>query len=121
MSGTLAIGMIALCGVAAEFGVVIIIYLNQALKENQSTVEAVRQGALLRIRPKVMTVCTIVIGLLPIMLSSGAGNQIMQQIAAPMIGGMILSPVMSMLVIPAAYLLIYREQYNKGQQPLTCN
>ncbi|NUZ10526.1 efflux RND transporter permease subunit [Pseudoalteromonas sp. McH1-7] len=116
ISGAVVVGMIALGGVAAEFGVVITLYLNQARAEQSNLVEAVREGALLRIRPKAMTVFTIVAGLIPIMFSMGSGDQIMQKIAAPMIGGMLVSPIMSMLVIPAGYLVLYRYKQRKLEE-----
>lgn len=112
-----AVGFIALAGVAAEFGVVMLIYLKHAWEDrlargepaNAATLlEAIREGAVLRLRPKAMTVCVIVAGLLPIMWSSGTGSEVMQRIAAPMIGGMITAPLLSMLIIPAAYLLLRR-------------
>jgi copper/silver efflux system protein len=91
-----------------------LIYLKSALEERgeQATsagVEAaVREGALMRVRPKAMTVAVIVAGLLPILLGSGAGSEIMSRIAAPMVGGMLTAPLLSMFVIPAAYLLMRR-------------
>ena len=112
-----AVGFIALAGVAAEFGVVMLIYLKQALErrlENGSALtahvlhESIHEGAVLRVRPKAMTVAVILAGLAPIMWSDGAGAEIMQRIAAPMIGGMITAPLLSMLVIPAAFLLLRR-------------
>jgi Cu(I)/Ag(I) efflux system membrane protein CusA/SilA len=113
ISGAVVVGMIALGGVSAEFGLVITLYLNQARSEQSNLVEAVREGALLRIRPKAITVFTIVMSLLPIMFSTGSGDQIMQKIAAPMIGGMLISPIMSMLVIPAGYLILHRYKQRK--------
>jgi copper/silver efflux system protein len=116
MSVAVAVGMIALAGVAAEFGVVMLVYLNNAIKHRQAQGQYQRQadlkaalveGAVMRIRPKAMTVATIFFGLLPIMWGSGAGNDVMQKIAAPMVGGMITAPVLSLLVLPAVYLLIY--------------
>ncbi len=112
-----AVGFIALAGVAAEFGVVMLIYLKQALERRLATgapandatlFEAIEEGAVLRVRPKAMTVAVILAGLAPIMWSSGTGSEVMQRIAAPMIGGMITAPLLSMFVIPAAYLLIRR-------------
>ena len=106
------VGFIALAGVSAEFGVVMLIYLKNALKEqgadpDPAQVEtAVREGALLRVRPKAMTVAVILAGLLPILLGSGAGSEVMSRIAAPMIGGMLTAPLLSMFVLPAAYLLL---------------
>jgi Cu(I)/Ag(I) efflux system membrane protein CusA/SilA len=75
---------------------------------NDDLLDAIREGAVLRVRPKAMTVAVIIAGLLPIMWSSGTGAEIMQRIAAPMVGGMVTAPLLSMLVIPAAYLLLRR-------------
>ncbi|PJI87235.1 CusA/CzcA family heavy metal efflux RND transporter [Sphingomonas koreensis] len=106
------VGFIALAGVAAEFGVVMLIYLRHALDEqgpeasSGDIAAAIRSGALLRVRPKAMTVAVIVAGLLPILIGAGAGSEVMSRIAAPMIGGMVTAPLLSMLVIPAAYLLM---------------
>jgi len=113
------VGFIALAGVAAEFGVVMLIYLKHAWDErlaadpNASVLlldDAIREGAVLRVRPKAMTVCVILAGLLPIMWSHGTGSEVMQRIAAPMIGGMITAPLLSMLVIPAAFHLLRRRR-----------
>ena len=110
------VGFIALAGVSAEFGVVMLIYLKHALAErgdrpDRDQVEAaVREGALLRVRPKAMTVAVILAGLLPILLGHGAGSEVMSRIAAPMIGGMLTAPLLSMLVLPAAYLLLRRRR-----------
>jgi len=104
LSAAVGVGMIALAGVAAEFGVVMMLYLNQALAEarranSKSSLaelqQAIMQGAVQRVRPKAMTVLTIIAGLLPIMLSEGTGSEVMQRIAAPMIGGMIVTPLLS--------------------------
>ena len=117
------VGFIALAGVAAEFGVVMLIYLRQALAERGDTpgteqVEgAVREGALLRVRPKAMTVAVILAGLLPILLGTGTGSEVMSRIAAPMIGGMLTAPLLSMFVIPAAYLLMRRRAVSQPAQP----
>jgi len=109
------IGFIALAGVAAEFGVIMLLYLRQAWEkhlaagapETIATLEAaIREGAVLRVRPKAMTVAVILAGLLPLFIGSGAGSEVMQRIAAPMIGGMVTAPLLSMLVIPAAYRLL---------------
>jgi len=104
------VGFIALAGVAAEFGVVMLIYLKHALAEHKTEdVEAaVREGALLRVRPKAMTVAVILAGLFPILIGGGTGSEVMSRIAAPMIGGMLTAPLLSMLIIPAAYLLMRR-------------
>ncbi len=108
------VGFIALAGVSAEFGVVMLIYLKQALAdvgpqpENGAIEAAVRQGALLRVRPKAMTVAVILAGLFPILIGTGTGSEVMSRIAAPMVGGMMTAPLLSMLIIPAAYLLLRR-------------
>ncbi len=110
------VGFIALAGVAAEFGVIMLLYLKQAwnerLRQNQTTeadlLDAIREGAVLRVRPKAMTVAVILAGLLPIMWGGGTGSEVMQRIAAPMVGGMITAPLLSMFVIPAAYYLMLR-------------
>ncbi len=116
MSVAVAVGMIALAGVAAEFGVVMLVYLNNAIKQRQQTgqyssiqdlQQALIEGAVMRIRPKAMTVATIFFGLLPIMWGAGSGNEVMQKIAAPMVGGMITAPLLSLFVLPALYYLIY--------------
>jgi Cu(I)/Ag(I) efflux system membrane protein CusA/SilA len=110
------VGFIALAGVAAEFGVVMLIYLKQALATRganptrEDIAAAVREGALLRVRPKAMTVAVILAGLTPILIGHGAGSEVMSRIAAPMIGGMLTAPLLSMLVIPAAYLLMRRRR-----------
>src|SRR3546814_3585083 len=75
-----------------------------------SDLVAVREGALLRVRPKAMTVAVIIVGLLPILIGHGTGSEVMSRIAAPMIGGMITAPLLSMLVVPAAYLLLRRRK-----------
>jgi copper/silver efflux system protein len=113
-----AVGFIALAGVSAEFGVIMLLYLKHAWDErlrrgNPGTTElldAIREGAVLRVRPKAMTVAVILAGLFPIMWGSGTGSEVMQRIAAPMVGGMITAPLLSMFVIPAAYLLLRRRR-----------
>jgi copper/silver efflux system protein len=117
-----AVGFIALAGVAAEFGVVMLIYLKQAWESrlaagNAPTLEllddAIREGAVLRVRPKAMTVSVIVAGLLPILWSHGTGSEVMQRIAAPMVGGMITAPLLSLFVIPVAYRLLRRRDLRR--------
>jgi Cu(I)/Ag(I) efflux system membrane protein CusA/SilA len=117
MSIASAIGFIALAGVAAEFGVVMLIYLRHAIERRErdgrmrttdDLEAAIHEGAVLRVRPKAMTVAVILGGLAPIMWSQGTGAEVMQRIAAPMIGGMLSAPLLSMFVIPAAYLLLRR-------------
>ena len=113
-----AVGFIALAGVSAEFGVIMLLYLKQAWGERidkgqvsvDDLLDAIRDGAVLRVRPKAMTVAVILAGLLPIMWGAGTGSEVMQRIAAPMVGGMITAPLLSMFVIPAAYLLIRRSK-----------
>jgi copper/silver efflux system protein len=126
-----AIGFIALAGVSAEFGIVMLIYLDHAIEKrravNQFTterdlIEAIEEGAVLRVRPKAMTVAVIVAGLLPIMVGGGTGSEVMRRIAAPMVGGMITAPLLSMLVLPAAYLLLHRRELRKlsaGRKPFS--
>ncbi|HHD7739066.1 TPA: efflux RND transporter permease subunit [Providencia rettgeri] len=117
-------GFIALAGVAAEFGVVMLIYLRHAIedKEKQQGISslsdkdldcALYEGAVLRVRPKAMTVAVILAGLLPILLGTGVGSEVMSRIAAPMIGGMITAPLLSLFIIPAAYKLICQLRHNK--------
>lgn len=117
-----AVGFIALAGVSAEFGVIMLLYLRQAweakLAQGKSQpsdlLDAIREGAVLRVRPKAMTVAVILAGLFPIMWGTGTGSEVMQRIAAPMVGGMITAPLLSMFVIPAAYWLMRRR--NSGVQ-----
>ncbi len=111
-----AVGFIALAGVSAEFGVIMLLYLKQAwdarIAQGRTSpadlLDAIREGAVLRVRPKAMTVAVILAGLLPILWGSGTGSEVMQRIAAPMVGGMITAPLLSMFVIPAAYGLMRR-------------
>jgi Cu(I)/Ag(I) efflux system membrane protein CusA/SilA len=118
MSVASAVGFIALAGVAAEFGVVMLIYLRnawaariaQGRASESDLLDAIRDGAVLRVRPKAMTVAVVLAGLLPIMLGGGTGSEVMQRIAAPMVGGMITAPLLSMLVIPAAFALLERRR-----------
>jgi copper/silver efflux system protein len=122
MSVASAVGFIALSGVAAEFGVIMLLYLKQAwdkkLAEGNTDLAAllasIREGAVLRVRPKAMTVAVILAGLIPIMWSSGTGSEVMQRIAAPMVGGMITAPLLSMFVVPVVFLLLRR----KGLRPV---
>jgi copper/silver efflux system protein len=115
MSVASAVGFIALGGVAAEIGIVMLVYLNQAvaartasgrLNDQRDFLQAIFEGAALRIRPVAMTVAVVIAGLLPIMWGSGTGSEVMRRIAAPMVGGMITALVLSMLVIPAAFSLL---------------
>jgi Cu(I)/Ag(I) efflux system membrane protein CusA/SilA len=110
------VGFIALAGVAAEFGVIMLLYLKNAWNERidqgktseADLLDAIREGAVLRVRPKAMTVAVIIAGLIPIMWGGGTGSEVMQRIAAPMVGGMVTAPLLSMFVIPAVYLLMRR-------------
>ncbi|MFZ1547101.1 MAG: CusA/CzcA family heavy metal efflux RND transporter, partial [Candidatus Nitrotoga sp.] len=112
LSVAVAVGFIALAGVAAEFGVVMLLYLDNAIEDlrrvgrlnnRHDLHQAIIQGALLRIRPKMMTVSVIVVGLLPVMFSQGAGAEVMKRIAAPLVGGMLTAPLLSLIVIPVLY------------------
>ena len=113
LSVAVGVGFIALAGVAAEFGVVMLLYIDKAVEASRQSVgqpadrgvlrQAIIQGALMRVRPKVMTVAVIVAGLLPVMFSDGAGSEAMKRIAAPLVGGMLTAPLLSLFVIPALY------------------
>jgi Cu(I)/Ag(I) efflux system membrane protein CusA/SilA len=110
------VGFFALAGAAAEFGVILLTDLKQPwavrLEAGRSSeadlLDAIREGAVLRVRPKVMTVAVIIAGLLPILWGSGTGSEVMSRIAAPMVGGMITAPLLSLFVVPAAYSLMRR-------------
>jgi Cu(I)/Ag(I) efflux system membrane protein CusA/SilA len=116
LSVATAVGFIALSGVSTEFGVIMLLYLNRAWQsrvdsghiDEDGLLAAIREGAVIRVRPKAMTVAVIVGGLLPLFWGSGTGSEIMTRIAAPMIGGMITAPLLSLFVIPAAFLLMRR-------------
>ncbi|WIT14308.1 CusA/CzcA family heavy metal efflux RND transporter [Paucibacter sediminis] len=127
LSVAVAVGFIALAGVAAETGVVMLIYLDHAWRDAQARCAAagraagaselyaaVMEGAVERVRPKMMTVVAIMAGLLPIMWGSGAGSEVMSRIAAPMVGGMISSTVLTLAVIPALYALLKRWELRRG-------
>jgi Cu(I)/Ag(I) efflux system membrane protein CusA/SilA len=124
LSVAAAVGFIALAGVAAEFGVIMLLYLKQAWDARSAAgqtgpadlLDAIRDGAVLRVRPKAMTVAVILAGLFPIMWGTGTGSEVMQRIAAPMVGGMISAPLLSMFVIPAAYLLMRRRRARQTPQ-----
>ncbi len=117
-----AVGFIALAGLAAEFGVVMLVYLRNAWQRHldagdppteAALLAAIREGAVARVRPKAMTVATIFAGLLPIMWGDGAGSEVMQRIAAPMVGGMVTAPLLSLFVIPAAWRLLRQRRLVK--------
>ncbi len=127
MSVAVGVGFIALAGVAVEIGVLMIVYLEQALKDRQEQAaaenrsltpedlrEAVVKGALLRVRPIMMTVAVVIAGLLPIMFGSGTGSEVMRRIAAPMVGGMTSATVLTLLVLPAAFLIWQRWRLRSG-------
>ncbi|MBI6547638.1 CusA/CzcA family heavy metal efflux RND transporter [Xenorhabdus lircayensis] len=122
MSVATGTGFIALAGVAAEFGVVMLMYLRHAIEaepalsgadtfSEEGLDDALYHGAVLRVRPKAMTVAVIIAGLLPILWGTGAGSEVMSRIAAPMIGGMITAPLLSLFIIPAAYKLIWLRRH----------
>ena len=117
------VGFIALAGVAAEFGVIMLLYLKQAWEarlargkaSEADLLDAIREGAVLRVRPKAMTVAVIIAGLVPIMIGAGTGSEVMQRIAAPMVGGMVTAPLLSMFVVPVVYLLLRRRQLRRSE------
>jgi Cu(I)/Ag(I) efflux system membrane protein CusA/SilA len=130
LSVAVAVGFIALAGVAAETGVVMLIYLDHAWKEirEKSALAgrrptatdlygAVMEGAVERVRPKMMTVVAIMAGLLPIMWGTGTGSEVMRRIAAPMVGGMISSTLLTLIVIPAIYALVEEARLRRGPPP----
>jgi Cu(I)/Ag(I) efflux system membrane protein CusA/SilA len=127
LSVATGIGFIALAGVSAEFGVIMLLYLKNAWVERLDAgaqsegalLDAIREGAVQRVRPKAMTVAVIIAGLLPILWGSGTGSEIMSRIAAPMVGGMITAPLLSLFVLPAAYLLMRRRQLRATPQQVT--
>ena len=127
LSVAVAVGFIALAGVAAETGVIMLIYLDHAWEELKTKrraegqvpgltdlYEAIMEGAVERVRPKMMTVVAIMAGLLPIMWGTGTGSEVMSRIAAPMVGGMISSTVLTLAVIPAIYALVKQWRLNRG-------
>jgi len=129
MSVAVAVGFIALAGVAAETGVVMLIYLDHAWREAQARCAAegrrpgaadlyaaVMEGAVERVRPKMMTTVTVIAGLLPIMWSTGTGSEVMRRIAAPMVGGMVSSTILTLIVIPAIYAVVKQWQLGRTQR-----
>jgi Cu(I)/Ag(I) efflux system membrane protein CusA/SilA len=127
LSVAVGVGFIALAGVAVEIGVVMLVYLNQAIRVHMATAksegralstadvqQAVIDGALLRVRPIMMTVAAIIAGLLPIMLGSGTGSEVMRRIAAPMVGGMVSATILTLVVIPALFLLWRGSSVNRA-------
>jgi Cu(I)/Ag(I) efflux system membrane protein CusA/SilA len=129
LSVAVAVGFIALAGVAAETGVVMLIYLENAWRERQARCAAegrepapddlhaaIMEGAVERVRPKMMTVTAIMAGLLPIMWSSGTGSEVMSRIAAPMVGGMVSSTVLTLVVIPVIYALVKQRKISSANR-----
>ncbi|MBY0365531.1 efflux RND transporter permease subunit [Pelomonas aquatica] len=121
LSVATGVGFIALAGVSAEFGVVMLLYLKHALEDRmragmpitrEVVLDAIREGAVLRVRPKAMTVAVILAGLLPIVWGSGTGSEVMSRIAAPMLGGMVTAPLLSLFVVPAAFALMRVRRVN---------
>ena len=110
------VGIIALCGVAVEIGVIMLVYLNQALKRylevgeltSSSLQSAVIEGAVLRVRPVLMTTIATIAGLLPIMWGDGTGSEVMQRLAAPMVGGMVSALALTLIVMPCCFYLRYQ-------------
>ena len=127
LSVATGVGFIALAGVAAEFGVVMLLYLKHALAERLARVaageaatpalvdDAIREGAVLRVRPKAMTVAVILAGLVPIVWGSGTGSEVMSRIAAPMLGGMVTAPLLSLFIVPAVYALARRRDARRSR------
>jgi Cu(I)/Ag(I) efflux system membrane protein CusA/SilA len=115
------VGFIALAGVSAEFGVIMLLYLKNAWEarladgrhSEEDLLDAIGEGAVLRVRPKAMTVAVILGGLAPIMAGGGTGSEVMQRIAGPMVGGMITAPLLSLFVVPAVYLLLRRRELRR--------
>ena len=125
LSVATGVGFIALAGVAAEFGIVMLLYLKHALREPLAagTIltpalvdDAIRRGAVLRVRPKAMTVAIILAGLVPIVWGTGTGSEIMSRIAAPMLGGMVTAPLLSLLIVPALYALLRRTPTHRRRE-----
>ena len=115
------VGFIALAGVATELSVIMLVFLNQCLEQKRQLAEqegrklsledlrlAVMEGGALRVRPKAMTAAAIIVGLLPVLVGTGTGSEIMSRIAAPMVGGMISALVLTLLVVPAVYYLVHK-------------
>jgi Cu(I)/Ag(I) efflux system membrane protein CusA/SilA len=132
ISVAVAVGFIALAGVAVETAILMLVYLNLALERHREMAEqegrvfsradleaAVEEGAVLRLRPKMMTVITIFAGLMPLMIGAGTGAEVMQRIAAPMIGGMVTATLLTLFVIPALFLLWHRRGLPTGAGALS--
>jgi len=122
MSIAVGVGLIAVAGLAAETGVVMLVYLDEALgrydREGRLTSpealrSALEEGSAQRVRPLLMTVCTTLLGLLPLMFSGGTGSQVMKRLAAPMVGGLFSATLLTLVVLPASYMLIQRYRYRE--------
>jgi len=122
LSVAVAVGFIALSGVAAEIGVLVLVYIDQAYQKNlqegriqniADLLRAVVEGAVGRVRPIMMTMTAITLGLAPIMWGEGTGSEVMQRIAAPMIGGMISATLLGLIVLPAAYAIVLKHRMKK--------
>ena len=121
MSVAAGVGFIALAGVATELSVIMLVFLNQCLEQRRALADkagrelsvedlrqAVMEGGALRVRPKAMTAAAIIVGLLPVLVGTGTGSEIMSRIAAPMVGGMVSALVLTLLVVPAVYYLVHK-------------
>ena len=128
LSVAVGVGFIALAGVAVEIGLIMLVYLNQALQSKRLEAKqdgrpmlridlesAILDGALMRVRPIMMTVAAIIAGLLPIMLGGGTGSEVMRRIAAPMVGGMVSATILTLIVIPALFLFWREKQLVKAE------
>ena len=122
LSVAVVVGFIALAGLAAETGVVMLVYLDETFNRhsahgkmnNVNELEAaIIEGAVERVRPKLMTVCTTLIGLLPVMIGTETGSQVMKRIAGPMVGGLISSTILTLVIIPAVYYIWKRRELRK--------
>ena len=130
LSVATGVGFIALTGVAAEIGVIMLLYLKHALRDRlaclaagaaasrEAVDDAIREGAVQRVRPKAMTVAVILAGLVPIVWGSGTGSEMMSRIAAPMLGGMVTEPLLSLFVVPAVYAPLRRGAKQNGPAPV---
>ena len=131
-SVAVGVGFIALAGVAVEIGVIMLVYLNQALTELKEKAteraekisddefrDALLHGAGLRVRPVMMTVATIIIGLLPILYGTGTGSEVMSRIAAPMVGGMTSAVLLTLIVLPAIYSIVKKPEVNSFNKELS--
>jgi len=123
------VGLIALAGVAVEIGVLMLVYLNQALDKRMDAIadrqitfedlnQSIIEGALMRVRPIMMTFSVVIAGLLPIMFGTGTGSEVMRRIAAPMVGGMISATALALLIIPAVFVVWKRAQMKRSEKKL---